>query len=247
MLRFVEKPHLPQGRVRRLILGEKYKSVLENALLRQNIEPIWLINNDFVDERLSGHCDLMAAHLGNNVLAVQESIVRDCENIHNIELIRIPAPIKPEYPHDAALNFCIVGDKLIYNPKTADASVINRLKLRLLACRQGYTKCSVCVVDEASIITADNKIAQIAMSAGMSVLYVKEDLAALDGFEHGFLGGASFKISRNGMAFTGVINDADEKRRIESFLNDRGINAVYLTSERLFDIGSAIPIIEEID
>lgn len=247
MLRFVEKPHLPQGRARRLILGKKYKSVLENTLLRRNIEPIWLKNNDFVDERLSGHCDLMAAHLGNNVLAVQESIVRDCENIHNIELLKIPAPTKPEYPHDAALNFCIVGDKLIYNPKTADASVINRLKLNLLACRQGYTKCSVCVVDEASIITADNKIAQIAMSAGMSVLYVKEDLAALDGFEHGFIGGASFKISRNEMAFTGVINDAGEKHRIESFLNERGISAVYLTLERLFDIGSAIPIIEEID
>lgn len=247
MLRFVEKPHLPQGRVRRLILSEKYKIVLENALLQHNIEPIWLKKNDFVDERLSGHCDLMAAHLGNNVLAVQESIVGDCENIHNIELIKIPAPTKPEYPHDAALNFCIVGDKLIYNPKTADASVINRLKLNLLACRQGYTKCSVCVVDEASIITADNKIAQIAMSAGMSVLYVKEDLAALDGFEHGFIGGASFKISRNEMAFTGVINDAGEKHRIESFLNERGISAVYLTLERLFDIGSAIPIIEEID
>lgn len=228
-------------------MGEKYKSVLENALLRQNIEPIWLINNDFVDERLSGHCDLMAAHLGNNVLAVHKSAVADCENIHNIELIKIPVPTKPEYPHDAALNFCVVGDKLIYNPKAADASVIDRLRLNLLACRQGYTKCSVCVVDEDSIITTDNKIAQIAMSTGMSVLYVKEDLAALDGFEHGFIGGASFKISRNEMAFTGVINDADEKRRIESFLNKRGINAVYLTSERLFDIGSAIPIIEEID
>lgn len=247
MLRFVEKPHLPQGRVRQLILGEKYKSVLEDAFFSRNIEPILLENNDFVDVRLSGHCDLMAAHLGNNILAVQENAVRDCENIHNIELIRIPAPTKPEYPHDAALNFCIVGDKLIYNPKTADASVIDRLKLNLLACRQGYTKCSVCVVDEASIITADNKIAQIALGTGMSVLYVKEDLAALDGFEHGFIGGASFKISRNEMAFTGVIKDADEKRRIESFLKERGINAVYLTSERLFDIGSAIPIIEEID
>lgn len=247
MLRFVEKPHLPQGRARQLILGEKYKSVLEDTFFSRNIEPIWLENNDFVDVRLSGHCDLMAAHLGNNILAVQEGTARDCENIHNIELIRIPAPTKPKYPHDAALNFCIVGDKLIYNPKTADASAIDRLKLNLLACRQGYAKCSVCVVDEASIITADNKIAQIALGAGMSVLYVKEDLAALDGFEHGFIGGASFKISRNEMAFTGVINDADEKRRIESFLNERGINAVYLTSERLFDIGSAIPIIEEID
>ena len=64
------------------------------------------------------------------------------------------------------------------------------------------------------------------------------------GFEHGFIGGSSFKINRNEMAFTGVINDKAERRRIERFLNERGIYAVYLTDGPLFDIGSAIPITE---
>lgn len=41
MIRFVEKPHLPQGEVRQIIIGEKYKNVLENALFEQNIAPIW--------------------------------------------------------------------------------------------------------------------------------------------------------------------------------------------------------------
>ena len=49
MIRFVEKPHLPQGEVRQIIIGEKYKNVLENALFEQNIAPIWFKNNDFVD------------------------------------------------------------------------------------------------------------------------------------------------------------------------------------------------------
>ena len=66
------------------------------------------------------------------------------------------------------------------------------------------------------------------------------------GFEHGFIGGASFKINRNEMAFTGIINDTAERLRIERFLNERGIHAVYLTEESIFDIGSAIPIAEEI-
>ena len=48
------------------------------------------------------------------------------------------------------------------------------------------------------------------------------------------------------MAFTGVINDEAQKARIENFLNRRGISAVYLTERTLFDIGSAIPITEEI-
>ncbi len=246
MIRFVDKPHLPQGKVRQLILGEKYKKVLENALLARNIAPIWLNNNTFVDERLAGHCDLTAVHLGKNILAVQKTAAADCETINNIKLIRTDVPKKPEYPYDAGLNICIVGDNLIYNPKSADAQTVSHLGCTRLCCKQGYTKCSVCVVDENSIITADRKIAAIAAAAGMYVLTVSEKLAALDGFEHGFIGGASFKISANEIAFTGVINDTSERLRIERFLNERGISAVYLTQMPLLDIGSAIPITEEV-
>ena len=244
MIRFVEKPHLPQGRVHQLILGGKYKRILNNALLKRNIVPIWLNSNVYVDERLSGHCDLMAVHIGKNVLAVQSDIASDCEIINNIKLIITAPPTKSQYPYDAGLNICIVGDKLIYNPKSADQQIISNISGARICCKQGYTKCSVCVVDENSIITADNKIADIASAAGMDVLQVNEKITALDGFEHGFIGGSSFKINRNEMAFTGVINDKAERRRIERFLNERGIYAVYLTDGPLFDIGSSIPITE---
>ena len=65
MIRFIEKPHLPHGEVRLIIIGEKYKNVLENALFELNIAPIWFKNNDFVDERLS-------------VDALKRSLVQDC-------------------------------------------------------------------------------------------------------------------------------------------------------------------------
>lgn len=246
MIRFVEKPHLPQGEVRQIIIGEKYKNVLENALFEQNIVPIWLKNNDFVDERLSGHCDLMAVHLGGNRLAAQSSVINNCKLINNIELICTENPMQPEYPHDVGLNICIVGEKLIYNPKSANAQIISQFGGTKLCCKQGYTKCSTCVVDENSIITSDNKIAAVVSATGMDVLQVSDKIVALDGFEHGFIGGASFKISRNKMAFTGVIADVCERSRIERFLNERDIAPVYLTNAPMFDIGSAIPITEEI-
>ena len=246
MERFVESPNLPQGRVRKLILGEKYKNVLNLPLIAQNIEPIWLKCNDSVDVRLSGHCDLMAMHLGGNVLAVQEDKNADCKLINNLELISVEKPKLSRYPYDAQLNMCIVGDHLIYNPKSAACTVAELISRTKLVCRQGYTKCSISVVDEGSIITADKKIAASARGAGLAVLLVREDLTVLDGFEHGFIGGASFKIDRSKMAFTGIIEDEVERSSIERFLNERGITALYLTERRIFDIGSAIPITEEI-
>lgn len=244
MLQYVEKPHLPQGRVCRLILGEKYRNVLEIALKSHFIESIWLKNNNFVDERLAGHCDLMAAHLGKNKLAVLENVY--CEEFNNLNTVKIATPQSPQYPYDARLNFCIVGNKLIYNPRTADA-LTQGLELEKLPCRQGYTKCSVCVIDEKSIITADRKIAEITRKNGIDTLLLNDEgLANLDGFEHGFIGGAAFKVSKNKLAFTGVIRNQCERKRIEDFLVRRNIKAVYLTDKPLFDIGSAIPLIEEL-
>lgn len=246
MLRFIEKPHLPQGAVRHIIIGEKYQKCLENALIEHDLTPIWLKNNDFVDERLSGHCDLMAAHLGGKTVVTSE-LLKNSHIFDNlgIEQLTIPNPMDKLYPMDAGLNFCIVGDKLIYNPKTACESAVSLLKCEKIPCKQGYTKCSICIVNENSIITADSKIAQSAAAQGIDALLVDKRLSALDGFDYGFIGGASFKIGKNKLAFTGNINNVTERERIESFLNKRGIEAVYLTSNGLFDIGSAIPLTEE--
>ena len=246
MLRFIEKPHLPQGAVRHIIIGEKYQKCLENALIEHNLTPIWLKNNDFVDERLSGHCDLMAAHLGGKTVVTSE-FLNDSHIFDNlcVEQLTIQNPTDKLYPMDAGLNFCIVGDKLIYNPKTACESAVSLLKCEKIPCKQGYTKCSICVVDENSIITADSKIAQSAAARGIDALRVDNKLAKLYGFDYGFIGGASFKIGKNKLAFTGNINNFTEREKIESFLNKRGIEAVYLTGNELFDIGSAIPLTEE--
>ncbi|MGM9592502.1 MAG: DUF6873 family GME fold protein [Oscillospiraceae bacterium] len=250
MLGFIEKPHLPQSRVKHIIIGEKYRKTLENALIQNNLSPIWLENNGFVDERLSGHCDLMAAHLGGRRIAgcefLKYSQFINNSNIPDIDLLTVPDPMGKAYPMDAGLNFCLIGNKLIYNPNTANNAVVSELGCEMIPCKQGYTKCSICVVDENTIITADTKIAQIAEENGMEALPVDKGLAALDGFEYGFIGGASFKIARNKMAFTGIIKNAVERNKIESFLGKRGIEAIYLTEHELFDIGSAIPLTEEI-
>ena len=250
MLGFIEKPHLPQSRVRHIIIGGKYRKTLENALIQNNLSPIWLENNEFVDERLSGHCDLMAAHLGGCRIAACEflkySQIFNNSNIPDIELHTVPDPTGKAYPMDAGLNFCLIGTKLIYNPNTANNAVVSVLDCEMIPCKQGYTKCSICVVDENAIITADTKIAQITADNGMEALLVDKGLAALDGFKYGFIGGASFKIARNKMAFTGIIKNVVERNKIESFLDKRGIEAIYLTEHELFDIGSAIPLTEEI-
>ncbi len=246
MFKLIKTPHLPESNVRHIIIGEKYRYLLENALITHNLEPIWLKNNPHVDERISGHADLSAVHVGKSIILSE--YLKSCEQIHNLINVKfVPDPMQAVYPYDAALNFCIVADKLFYNPKSANAKLVEKCDCKhLIAVKQGYTKCSICVVDENSIITSDKRIAEKAEIFGMDALYLPEPFVKLDGFDHGFIGGASFKISKSELAFTGAIEDTNIKNKIESFLSERGIKPTYLTDKPIFDIGSAIPLTEYI-
>lgn len=250
MIRNIKTPHLPKGEVRHIILGKKYRNLLENALIQHKLTPIWLDDNMCVDKRLSGHADLSAVHICENNIVLSEYL-QECEVSNKVSELGyhtkfVADPADNNYPHDAQLNFCIVNDKLIYNSKTAAESIVGGLEVNTrIPVNQGYTKCSVCVVDEQSIITADKMIAQAAELSGMNVLLINEPFVALDGFEYGFIGGASFKISADEIAFTGQITDSDIRNKIEAFLHSRKIKPIYLTDNKIFDIGSAIPLTEE--
>lgn len=246
MIKIIETPHLPKGRVRHIIIGEKYRNLLGKPLIEHNLVPIWLKANPYVDKRLSGHTDLAAVQIGKRVILSEHS--KPCQQIDNVvNVVYVPDPVKPEYPHDSGLNFCIVGDKLFYNPKTANRELVEKSGCtKLISVKQGYTKCSICVVDENAIITSDKMIAAAAQNIGMDVLYLEKPFVALEGFEYGFIGGAAFKISEQELAFTGVIENTIIKEQIERFLNKRNIKAIYLTDKPIFDIGSAIPLTEQI-
>ena len=246
MIRIIETPHLPEGRVRHIIIGEKYRNLLETPLFAHNLTPIWLKNNPYVDDRLSGHADLAAVQIGKSVILSEH--LKPCEQIHNlINTEYLPNPIEPVYPYDAGLNICIVGDKLFYNPRIANRELVEKSGCtKLIAVKQGYTKCSICIVDENTIITSDKMIAAAAKNAGMDVLHLEKPFVTLEGFDYGFIGGAAFKISANELAFTGVIENYIIKEQIERFLSERNIKPVYLTDKPIFDIGSAIPLTEQI-
>lgn len=253
MIRPVAVPHLPQGRVRHLIIGKKYEKMLKNAAFRHDFELICIENNPYVDHRLAGHTDLMAAHLGENSIIMCD-FLKDSPAATELTELGLsisyaPNCVSAQYPYDAALNFCLIGHTLLANSKTANADIVNKFtkESSLIDCKQGYTKCSVCVADERSIITQDRGIAKAADGAGLDVLLVENAGIKLDGFSEGFIGGASFKIAPDVLAFTGYIINNNVREQIESFLMERGIKAVYLNDCPAFDIGSAIPITEEIE
>jgi len=247
---FVKIPNLPELPVKYLLLGQKYAKILNTPLISRGICPIYVPDNPLVDPRLSGHADLSVLHLGGNRAAVSPYLLAapfagQLSEL-GMELTAARSVQCPEYPNDAGLNVCRVGGFLIFDPHTADACVTELWReLTPVECRQGYSRCSVCVVDGCSIITADPGIAAAARRAGIAFHEVRPGLAGLEGFGQGFIGGAAFRLGGGILAFTGRISDAEERAGIENFIGERGLRADYLTDGPLIDIGGAIPLTEQ--
>ena len=242
---FVSTPHLPVGEVGVVAAGERYKGLLSPAFEKLNIDVLWLPDALQVDSRLAGHADLSLMHLGKNrvVSAYGENVDSRLE-MFEFEVIRAPRP-GASYPHDCILNACIVGKKLFHRLDVTAKEVLDNLAdIEPVPVSQGYAKCCTCVVDAGSIITSDHGIALAAKNNGIDVLEISPGYIGLEGFNYGFIGGASFKLSGTCLAFTGRMDMHPDWRRIEAFLSEREIVAVFLTDGPAFDIGSVLPLIE---
>ena len=250
-MKAVEKPNLPEM-VDTILIGEKYLKILEKPLEKLGINAVSVPANGFVDPRLSGHGDLSVLHTGGNFLwltpYLRESRFADRLSGMGFAL-NFPEMLQSaSYPGDAQLNVCICGKYAICNTSIVPINIANHLTsvgFEIIDCRQGYAKCSVCVVDEGAIITADRGIGTAARGVGLDVLLIEPGYIVLDGFNCGFIGGSSFKISRGKLAFTGSLNEHPSKNDISSFLRTHEVEAVFLTERPIFDIGSGIPIIEK--
>ncbi|MBR7082213.1 MAG: hypothetical protein IKI49_05895, partial [Oscillospiraceae bacterium] len=111
--------------------------------------------------------------------------------------------------------------------------------LELINVRQGYTRCSCVVVDDSALITSDSGVAAaLSGRRDLEVLKIREGFVALDGFEYGFLGGASGRIGRD-VIFNGDLSDHPDGEIIRDFIESRGL-AVRTFPWRLRDIGSII-------
>jgi hypothetical protein len=111
---------------------------------------------------------------------------------------------------------------------------------------QGYTKCSVSIVNTNSIITSDKGIANAAEKRGIHALLIEPDEnIILPGVSHGFIGGSTGLVSFTGWALTGSLKSLKSASIIKEFLTGKGLDPVILSNNEVIDIGSILPVKED--
>ena len=229
-----------------IICSNKITDEIEQNLTKLGVIPIKLRGIEKFGENhlYFYHPDMFCFKLEKNKWIFYEEIYKTNKNIINklnLDIIIAENPKLCEYPYDVGLNAAIFGNYLVCNVKYTNKKIIEyaeKTGKNIIDVKQGYTKCSVCIVDENSIITSDESIYKKLLQNNINVLLIEKGHINLDGYNYGFIGGCSGFINQNKLAFTGNIRLHPNYENIKNFCDNRGVEIISLSNKKLYDYGS---------
>ena len=194
-------------------------------------------------DEISGHPDIQIHFINNKAICAPEVYNYYCSlNIENLELICGSSELKSEYPLDIAYNVCSLGKYVICRPLCTATEILSEyhnLKKEILNTKQGYAKCSICVVNDESAITADEGIYKLLNNHKINVLKIRKGHIELNNME-GFIGGASGFIDERTLCFNGNLKTHPDYHNIVDFCNNVNVDVVSLNNGPLKDVGSIL-------
>ena len=193
-------------------------------------------------EPLCGHPDMILCKLKDRDF-VGKSTYRGL--FGRLNFISGKSELKNEYPYDIAYNCALVGNSLFCNEKYTDDVILEYCKnngIKIINTKQGYAKCSICIVSDNAIITADKNIYNAAIKNNIDVLMTENTGIVLDGYNEGFIGGATGLIEKDLLCVNGNLELHKNCDEIKDFCSKYGVDIVSLSQDKICDIGSVIKL-----
>ena len=245
-MNYVKNPNLPQSRVGAVAISCTACESIE-YLNGIGISTIEILPDKRLPEPVNTHADLQMLHIGNNEIFIQNEHLYIGESALKFNMKLISESPGSKYPDDVRLNCSLIGDKIICNTKTISKDILRYAEsagLTVINTNQGYSRCSICIINENAIITDDKSIFTAAQNFLNDVLFISKGSIRLDGYDCGFIGGCCGKIDKNKIAFNGRIDSHKDYYKIIDFIYKHGVECVELNNNVLTDIGGILPLIE---
>ncbi len=217
-------------------MDEKCKA----GLLELGFDVIPTIPLKSVYDEINGHADIQIHVVNNKAICAPEAFEYYKEQLHGMKIIRGSVSLGSAYPSDIAYNVCGMGDTAICNRKHTAREILDEYE-KVMHTRQGYAKCSICVVNENAAITADEGIYRSLTGNGIDALKISPGYVTL-GRMTGFIGGASGLLKTGVLAFCGSIKTHPDSADIAAFCRNAGVEIVSLGGGELQDVGSIVAI-----
>lgn len=248
-MKFVKSSFIPDKKINLALVDSR---ITKEMIISLNKLNIYLIKSTKCEETynaISCHPDINLIKLQNNDILVSPNVYDYYNKTLSplgFNVIKGESIIEKKYPNNVAYNAAILGNKVIHNFNFTDKKLLSYIeenKFKKIHVNQGYCKCSICIVDENSIITSDEGIYNEVINHNIDCLLIEKNHIDLFELNYGFIGGCSGLISKDTLAFFGDISKHPNFNEIKSFLESKNKKFISLSTEKLLDLGSLIPLI----
>ena len=160
------------------------------------------------------------------------------------------APERTIYPFDIKYNVCVIGKKALHNFEYTDSRIKEELQeqgYELINTTQGYTNCSIAVIDDNSAIVTDRGLYKILQKHNIDVLYLEyePDIKLLNKDEYskrnGFIGGVISRLDDK-VFVSGDLNKIDRNEQIRKFIEKRNLEIIEFKGLDVIDYGGIVVI-----
>ena len=204
-----------------------------------------VITTNVVEEFLffeKHHADMQCLKIKDTYFVLKNcKRLSDALNKQGLNVIETALYAGEKYPNNVLLNCIYLNDKLYCKKSAVDKNVAEfckRNKIEIVNVNQGYAKCSTAIIDN-KFITADKSIYSALTKDGVEGILITPGDINLNGVNYGFIGGCCFSYE-NTVYFTGDVTKHRDYKKIANFCHCNNKNIMYLSKEKLYDIGGFV-------
>lgn len=216
----------------------------ERSLLERGYDVIKVSPSPYLAPPVASHPDMLFFAARGRLVCEKRYYEANRETAERIaergglEIVTADEILSEEYPRDVLFNAAPIGNKLVCSLSSVSSAVKGLyLDSEIINVKQGYAKCASLTVGKGGIVTADPSIAKKAEDTGLSVLRLKENRVRLDGYDCGFIGGASGDDGEH-ILFCGDLNRHPEGELIAEFCRRHHREPISLSDGELYDYGT---------
>ena len=249
-MRFVKSSFTVDSNLCLSIVDKRIPKDMELNLKNLGLEIIKSASCSNTYEAIKYHPDISICKLNDNNIVVAPNVYEYYKDIlrpYGFNVIKGSSIIKNKYPNNIHYNVVILKEFAIHNFKYTDEVILNYINennLKKIYVSQGHCKCSICIVDDNSIITSDIGIYNEVTKHGIDCLLIESGHIDLFELNYGFIGGCSFLLSNDKLVFLGNIENHPDYSKILEFVESKNKKIISLTNDKLLDLGSVIPLLE---
>ena len=185
---------------------------------------------------VQSHPDMLTCRIGNRVVMNEAYYQNNKSCFDGVFVVTTDRCYTDKYPDDVLLNALVIGDTVYGRVDVICNEILSMCKRRVYV-KQGYAACSCATVADRAVITSDLSLAKALECDGIDVCVIDPGYIRLDGYDYGFIGGASVRLDNGRVAFFGDVKKHPCFDKMKEFADKHGASLISLSDEPLTDCG----------